>query len=169
MHHKMRRGWSTPYVGLKKCRSHLLLEVQKTSLPFWKTFTINNVSWLIKDHYSLLRIFPFLFFYNHISYLIIVLSPSFLSILSRFSPTRNTHKKKNNTHSFLWLFFGKSMKSTHVRSAVNTHVSGRSARVLFFSAKLRVGILQIDRKLWLVSRYKTGKRDETNGKQGKFK
>lgn len=62
MHHKMRRGWSTPYVGLKKCRSHLLLEVQKTSLPFWKTFTINNVSWLIKDHISLLRTFPFLFF-----------------------------------------------------------------------------------------------------------
>lgn len=117
MHHKMRRGWSTPYVGLKKCRSHLLLEVQKTSLPFWKTFTINNVSWIIKDHISLLRTFPFLL--SYISYQITVLSPSFLFHFFPVSPTA-CKRTKNITHIlFLATFCGKLWK-------VHTFAFGRS-------------------------------------------
>lgn len=130
MHHKMRRGWSTPYVGLKKCRSHLLLEVQKTSLPFWKTFTINNVSWLIKDHISLAPNVTTFLLSCPLSIIALYLSFSFFFVLV-FPILQRVTRTKIIHHPFLGYFWETYEKCTRSRSVDRAHTHTRPVRVFF--------------------------------------
>lgn len=101
--------------------------------------------------------------------LIIVLHLSF-PFFSRFSTTRNTYK--NHIYPFLGYFWEKYEKCTRSRSVGRAHArTDRSARVFFFLQNHApyFATRQIDRKSWLASRHKTGKRGQNERRTKEMK